>query len=439
MSPEGGIAGRNRLARLLAVASRVEHALVCQYLFAAFSMKRSPAEGGITYRQLECMRQWEAGLLLIARQEMEHLGLSFNLRTAIGEAPTFEVAPFPFLESVEDIALRHELRPFGFETLLGFADMEMPDRLPKDSPYYVFLKDKVPSFRPGRVDAIARLYAEIRHLVVSLPETVLFIGPPGAQFDTPEIFPGAIRGLNLGNNPAYQVQLTKVTDRPSAIAVVDRITLEGEGAGDAGGAGSHFARVMDVLMNLRALQEADPNFAPSRPVVSNPSLTPAAGVTVVEDPFSRDAMALFELSYETMLLSLSRFFAFPPNDKNEMFALQQVAFFPMMTTIIRPLGEMLTELPSGTGPGLRAGASFRAPGAVEAPPHRLAAYRTLDLRYRQMAEQAEGLLGRMAELDGAGDTATLPAVRSRLQFTYEQISRSRINLRAAYQRKSDGF
>jgi hypothetical protein len=150
------IAERNRLARLLAVASRVENALISQYLFAAFSMKRAPVEGGVSYRQLERMRQWEAALLLVARQEMEHLGLTFNLRTAIGEAPNFEVSPFPFAETVEGIGLRHTLLPFGREAMLGFADMEMPDQLPETSPYYRFLQDHVLDFQPDRVDAIAR-------------------------------------------------------------------------------------------------------------------------------------------------------------------------------------------------------------------------------------------------------------------------------------------
>lgn len=428
---------RNRLARLLAVASRLEHALTCQYLFAAFSMKRTVAEGGVTYHQLERMRNWEAELLLIARQEMEHLGLTFNLRTAIGEAPSFEVAPFPFRETVEDIPLDHDLQPFCFHIMLGFADMEMPDRLQKTSPYYSFLAKEVPEFAPDRVDAIARLYAEIHGLMKDLPEEILFIGPQGAQLDTPDIFPGAIRGLNLGNGPAYQVQLNKVSNRDTALQVIDQITTEGEGTHDEGGAGSHFARVMDILIELNQLQNADPDFAPSRAVVPNPSLDGAANSTMVRHPFARDVMTLFELAYETMLLALSRFFAFPPDDRDEMFALQQVAFFPMMTTIIRPLGELLTLLPSGTGPGLRAGASFRSPGPVEAPPHRTSTYRMLELRYQQMAGLANDLTERVAEAEV--DSAAASAMHDRLQFLAEQIERSAINLSADYWRKPSGF
>ena len=69
---------RVRLANLLADAAELEHSAACQYLFLAFSMKRHPDEGGVNWRQLELMRQWEANILLIARQEMEHLGLVSN-------------------------------------------------------------------------------------------------------------------------------------------------------------------------------------------------------------------------------------------------------------------------------------------------------------------------------------------------------------------------
>lgn len=438
MASGSELAGRNRLARLLAVACRVEHALTCQYLFTAFSMKRTHAEAGVTYRQLERMRQWEGDLLLIARQEMEHLGLAFNLRSAIGEAPGFEASPFPFDETVEGIHLHHALERFSEATMTGFAEMEMPDDLPRDSAYRRFLKDRASGVDPDRVDAIARLYAEIRELVASLPEDLLFIGPPGAQFNTHDIFPGAIRGLNLADKPAYQVLLTPVTNRTTALAVIDQITTEGEGAGDAGGAGSHFARVMDILIDLVALRDADPGFEPARAVLDNPALEAAPGAAVVTDPFARDAMALFESCYETMLLALSRFFAFPPDDRDEMRALQQVAFFPMMTTVIRPLGELLTELPSGADGPARAGASFAARGAVEAPPHKTATFRMLDLRHEQMADEALALVGRVGEIRGV-DEATRQVLRDRLQFVYEQICRSRINLVADYQGKPDGF
>src|ERR1044071_4535279 len=59
------ITTRADLINALRVASELEHGLMAQYLFAVYSMK------------------------LIARQEMEHLGLALNLLSAIGGTPSF--------------------------------------------------------------------------------------------------------------------------------------------------------------------------------------------------------------------------------------------------------------------------------------------------------------------------------------------------------------
>src|SRR5947209_7799002 len=85
------------LAEVLCEAAELEHALACKYLFAAFSLKKEESEwdGDVTCQQLELIRGWETSLLLIARQEMEHLALVCNLLTAIGEAPYLRRPNFP--------------------------------------------------------------------------------------------------------------------------------------------------------------------------------------------------------------------------------------------------------------------------------------------------------------------------------------------------------
>lgn len=436
------MAQRTELGRLLDLAARAEQALLCRYLFAAFSMKRTHDEGRVTYEQLEFMRRWESTILRIARQEMEHLGLVFNLQTAIGKEGSFQMPAFPFQEVVGGITLQFDLDRFSEAALISFALVEMPMRLPPQSPHYAFLKARVPGFEVGNVDGLARLYQSIREHIQAIPEDVLFIGPPAVQFNTHEVFPGAIRGLDLTKAPAYNMQIEKVRDRKSALAVVDQIATEGEGRQDEGGPGSHFASFMNILTELAAFSASDAGFEPARPVLSNPSLqagdtdAPDAPHHVVTDAFARDALALFEMSYETMLLGLGRFFASPEHDKREMSALQQAVFFPMMTTIIRPLGEVLTLLPAGVPgePALRAGASFRAPESIVLSPHKTPASRLLVLRYQAMETMARKLHERASLL-----LESLPKalIRERLSFLYEQIYRSRLNLQVNYEMPPD--
>lgn len=85
---------REDLINTLHLAAELEHNLMCQYLFAAYSMKRSTSEG-LSEVQLEKTRGWGALMTMVARQEMEHMGLVLNLLSAIGGTPYFQRPNFP--------------------------------------------------------------------------------------------------------------------------------------------------------------------------------------------------------------------------------------------------------------------------------------------------------------------------------------------------------
>ena len=122
------VAKRLRLAELLSEAAELEHGLMCQYLFAAFSLKRQPEEG-VTWPQLEQMRRWEASIMLVARQEMEHLGLVNNILTAIGEAPYFNRPNFPLGARHYPIHIPFKLERLTLEAVRRFVEFEMPRTL----------------------------------------------------------------------------------------------------------------------------------------------------------------------------------------------------------------------------------------------------------------------------------------------------------------------
>src|SRR3954454_22502771 len=102
---------------------------MCQYLYAALSMKRR-VEEGVTWQQLELMRRWEASIMLVARQEMEHLGLVCNLLSAIGEAPWLARPQFPLPPRHYDLEVSLELAAFDEDALRRFVLLEMPDAGP---------------------------------------------------------------------------------------------------------------------------------------------------------------------------------------------------------------------------------------------------------------------------------------------------------------------
>jgi Ferritin-like len=87
---------REELVCLLGQACEIEHGLMCEYLYAQFSLKRGLDEG-MNPDQLARVQAWEKALISVIKQEMLHLALSTNILTAIGASPHFERPDFPIL------------------------------------------------------------------------------------------------------------------------------------------------------------------------------------------------------------------------------------------------------------------------------------------------------------------------------------------------------
>jgi hypothetical protein len=87
---------REELVWLLAQACELEHGLMCEYLFAQFTLKCS-ADEGLSVEQLAKVAAWEQVLVEVTKQEMLHLALATNLLTAIGAAPHLYRPNFPIL------------------------------------------------------------------------------------------------------------------------------------------------------------------------------------------------------------------------------------------------------------------------------------------------------------------------------------------------------
>src|SRR5437588_11370185 len=85
---------RKELSYLLCQAAEIEHMAMCQYLYAAFSLRGAPGPG-LTAEQLATVERWRSETLAIAAEEMLHWALVNNLLTAIGSAPYVSRPPLP--------------------------------------------------------------------------------------------------------------------------------------------------------------------------------------------------------------------------------------------------------------------------------------------------------------------------------------------------------
>jgi hypothetical protein len=93
-----------------------------------------------------------------------------------------------------------------------------------------------------------------------------------------------------------------------------------------------------------------------------------------------------------MLLVLTRLFAHTDEAEDDLAVLRSVGFFPLMTMAVRPLAELLTEMPAFPDDReSKAGASFNPSGGIMFLPHREAAWTVLDEELRGLAQRADGV------------------------------------------------
>ncbi len=378
---------RMRLAELLTEAAEIEHDLLCQYLFAAFSMKKSVAEGVTKLSQLEKMRAWQGTLFAIARQEMEHLGIVCNLLTAIGEAPFIWRAGYPLSSRHYPVRFRSTLEAFGPKSIKRFIAAERPQESTEAA--RLLEQSGVDSKDLDDFGSIGAMYSEIMELFEQLddldPAKLLFIGPESAQIELLNILPFGkfLRGLSVAPDARmYDVKLLPVTDLASAKQSIRQIIVEGEGGDQTIAPQCHYVRFLVMHKELCDELRLDPSFTPARPVVANPKTAPdptrPGHCTIITHPATRRVSELFDAAYGTMLLLMMRFFANTDQSATETATLESAIFFPFMTTIIRPVAELLTQLPAHD-PKLvdsreTAGPSFDIARRIQFLPHRVSAW-----------------------------------------------------------------
>jgi len=426
---------RNQLAERLTIAAQIEHDVMVQYLFAAAALKKGVSEGGVTYKQLEMMRGWATNIMMVARQEMEHLGSVCNLLTAIGEAPVLRRPAFPMSDSKFPLNQPSVLTAFSIETARRFVYYEMPNQLSPE--HEAFLKSHDKGFDPAKYEGIYLLYMEIEKLfedIHALDKNEPFIGPPSAQFyagGNSLLGGGMARGLifpqpgQAAPQPIYDISMSPITNLVSAKKVIRQIVDEGEGA-SIHSETSHFARFFKMYKELIEESGKDPKFKPARNVVSNPRVPdgtpPVKGVTYITNADTQKVMKVFDQAYNTMLLMLMRYFAHTNESNEDLIGLQNTVFFPMMTVGIRPLAEVLTQLPAHDSGSGMAGPAFFIPKSAQFLPHRESAWRIIlgELQLLEaMAQEAMNI------------KSLSPEIRSRLSLTYENFARMSMNFKEA--------
>jgi hypothetical protein len=114
----GDVDQRQELARLLQVAAAIEHSLMVQYLYAAYSADVVIAAGTFPDAAL-----WQQQLLTVAREEMGHLMTVQNALRLIGAEPNWKREDIPWDGPYYPFPM--EFEPFTFIAIEKYVYAEM--------------------------------------------------------------------------------------------------------------------------------------------------------------------------------------------------------------------------------------------------------------------------------------------------------------------------
>lgn len=349
---------REELIYLLTEAAEFEHAVMCTYLYAQWSLKRDESEG-ITSEEKAAIDRWRGLMRSVAVEEMLHLALVNNLLASIGAAPHLTRPDFPIPEGHFPADVDLHLAPFNKKTLGHFVYIERPEGIGiQDGKGFSHESHYPRAICPDLLTPTTRNYATQGHLYHGIAQAILrlaerlgedglFVGHGEAQMGSAEFpLPG----------------LVKVKNVDSAMRALEAIVEQGEGA-PAYREDSHYARFALVYAELQALKAARPEFEPAMPAATNPVLTEFStrgDVMRVSDPLARKVVDLGNATYALMTQTLAQIGAPAPLAAGLRQGLADASIKLMKLTTV--LGEAAARLPMGPEfEGINAGLSFALP------------------------------------------------------------------------------
>jgi Ferritin-like len=360
---------RDKAKILLETAAEVEHALVVQYLYAAFSLKNSQELSDPD--QQSAVQDWFDVLRLIARQEMGHLMTAQNLLLAIGLRPNLEREDFPPLKDLYPFKLH--LEPLSQRSLAKYVTAEAPqDAAGIDD--IVALATESAGTTVNRVGVIYGLLG----VVFSTEQSVMAGGSGSEPWDAVlRRYAAAAHqqspasSWHLGDDAidpqtlAFQarredwfgdgVTVHRIGDRADALEAIRDVAEQGEGPTDSGKA-SHFDRYRRMFRGGDGILPFPPEgvWSPTHAVPTDPR--PDA----IVEPRTRRWAQLADLRYALLLGFIEHHLL--TTDEDDRVNLAGWAIGEMF--MLRSLAEKLATLPQGSGV---AALPFTLPASLQLP------------------------------------------------------------------------
>lgn len=356
-----GLTWHGYLVQLLHIASSIEHALMVQYLYAAYSLDERP---DLDPAEREKIPQWRNLILSVAKEEMGHLITVQNVLCLLGgqmdlvrENYPFDSAFYPF---------RFCLEPLSIGSLACYVYCEMGERPSDEDPvvnevFELAAKhlsrreaDKSPTaakraptaekLREPNAHQVGALYVRMMDILrdhKKIPDALFSYNSVRFQASPDEWG----RGYGIGKpsttpSPASQsgqlsyqdlrqksedlrkkieagathaaMMIEAVATRQQAIDALNQIAVQGEGHGIE--PECHFMRFRSIMEDFLKFRERDKNWQPSsltvaeNPLISWPDVPDDPTGNRITHPLSEKWGNMLNLRYRMLLTYLSHSF-----------------------------------------------------------------------------------------------------------------------------------
>jgi hypothetical protein len=394
---------------LLQTAAEIEHALMVQYLYAAYSLADPPFAGPrVPPDAATRVRGWRTKIVSIAKEEMGHLLTEQNLLRFIGGPLNLEREDFPFRSKLYPFPL--ELQPLSKTSLAKYVCAEMPES--PDVPNI----DEIRARAGMHVNRVGVIFDTL-HDVFSDEQRIADADLRPSTADTQQAKPADWHAPVGG-----RVIVRAVRSRQEALDALERIGEQGEGSASPPPRArpSHFEEFLEIYHAFPETETDAPDWVPTKSIPTNPTTSSEPDPDTVAErgrithPTTRLWAQLFNVRYRMLLADLAHVLQLrgPLVDQNGQPTprgnLVNWTFLEMhgsdFSGGVRGIAQLLTTRPAkataAPGDPANAGAPFELPYTLAIPDDEHGRWRL----HRALLDASDSLRAKLVE---SGETDQL--------------------------------
>jgi Ferritin-like len=375
-----GRTARLKAIYLLQIAAEIEHALMVQYLYAAYAIDEQFAEGRDDDLLATIMR-WKRDIRTVARQEMAHLITVQNLLIALG-AETYLNRENNFLDHPNEYPFPVSFEPLSVKSLAKYVATESPERKEvsrRDKLLFDDAWSMVKAESKTKINRVGVVYLTLYWLFLrsdtssgpwehssSLVPCMRGAGLLGTHlrdedFVSPRVFEDFVARPEEWGVFELGMKVSKTDPRSEALGAIHWIMAQGEGP--VGMDASHFKTFLNIFKEFKS-QESRFRGAirdvPMNPVASDQrrANAPLGFRNFITEPKAKMWASLFNLRYQMLVIDI--LLALSTNRRKSGELRRKLLNWAVIGEMdfLRVIGQFLPSLPRHAGSKARAGAPF---------------------------------------------------------------------------------